>query len=418
MRILLLTQFCEPETHITKAVLFARALAAEGNEVQILTGFPNYPGGKVFPGYRIKVLQRETIGGVPILRVPLYPSHDSSGIGRALNYGTFAASASLLGTLFAKRPDIIYVWHPPLTVGVAAIILGFTKRAPFVYDILDLWPDTLEATGAIRSRRILDLVSMLAMWVYRKSGHVVVQSTGFKRALVARGVPENHVDVILNWSNEDQLRLVHDPEIAAMVGAGERFNVVFAGTMGKAQGIQTVLEAAQLTRESDPDIQFVLVGGGIEVDALKAAALRMGLDNVLFLPVMPITDVGKVMDAADVLLAHLIDVPLFEITIPGKMQAYLSVGKPVLMAVRGEAAEIISASGGGIACEPGDPMALADAVVKLSKMEPSELREMGKRGQAFYRAELSVETGTRRFLEVFRRTLDKRQGRRSSDGML
>ena len=408
MRILILSQFCEPETHMTRAALFARALAAEGHEVQILTGFPNYPGGKVYPGYRIRFLQRETLDGVSILRVPLYPSHDASSIRRILNYASFAASASILGSLFASRPDIIYVWHPPLTIGLAARVLSLTKRAPFVYDIQDLWPDTLAATGTVRSRWVLALIAKVGGWVYRHAGFLVVQSPGFKRVLSARGVPEDKIEVIYNWSHEGHLRLGHSPQIREQINAGQRFNVVFAGSMGRAQGLRTVLEAAKLLESSRPNVQVVLVGAGVEVGNLQEAAAELGVGNVVFLPRMPASEIGRVMEAADVLLVHLRDDRLFEITIPGKTQDYLSVGKPILMAVRGDAAELLAASGGGMCCEPGNPQALAKAVEQLADMEPSQLREMGERGKRFYEAELSLKIGTGRFLNVFHRTLEAR----------
>ncbi len=408
MRILILTQFCEPETNTTRALLFARALVAEGHEVQILTGFPNYPNGKVYRGYRIKPLQREMRDGVSILRVPLYPSHDSSSVRRIMNYASFALSASLLGSLFADKPDIIYVWHPPLTTGLAAWVLSVAKRAPFVYDIQDLWPDTLAAAGMVRSRLVLSLVERVSRWVNHRSRFVVVQSPGFKRVLVARGTPEDKIEVIYNWCHEDQLTLEHSPLIAEQIKSGERFNVAFAGTMGKLQDLETVLAAAKLLESSSPKVQIVMVGGGVEVGNLRAAAADMDLSNVIFLPWMPVSEIGQVMEAADVLLVHLRNVPLFEITIPGKTQDYLSVGKPVLMAVRGDAADLITTSGGGVTCEPGDPRALAKAIEEMANLPPAQLREMGERGRDFYRNELSLRIGVQRFLDVFRRTLEER----------
>lgn len=135
----------------------------------MVTGFPNYPGGKLYPGYRLKPLQRDLMDGVSILRVPMYPSHDSSSLRRALGYVSYAVSAVVLGTPFTKKPDVIYAYHPPLTVGFAAIVIGLLKGAPFVLDIQDLWPDTLKATGMVRNKRVLDLVGMLARWVYRRA---------------------------------------------------------------------------------------------------------------------------------------------------------------------------------------------------------------------------------------------------------
>lgn len=404
MRILLLTQWFDPEP-TSKGLVFARTLADAGHEVEVLTGFPNYPGGDVYPGYRIRAWQRESIGGISVVRVPLFPSHDSSAARRVLNYVSFAAAASVLGTLLVSKPDVVYVHHPPLTAGVAAVVLSRIRRAPFVYDVQDLWPDTLLATGMVRGRRLLWLVGWLCAWVYQRAAAVVVLSPGFSNALIERGVPHEKVEVILNWCDERRLVLENDPEVRASLRAGDRFNVVFAGTMGKAQGLESVLQAAELLAVSDPRVQFAFVGDGVEADGLAQLASEKELKNVVFLPRMPMSAIGRVLDAADILLVHLKDDPLFEITVPGKTQAYLSVGKPILMAVGGDAAAIISASNAGVTCRPADPEDLARAVTMLAAMRPDELKAMGERGREYYRTQMSLAVGAEKFLGVFERVV-------------
>jgi glycosyltransferase involved in cell wall biosynthesis len=397
---LLLTQWFEPEPAL-KGLLFARALKDKGHVVEVITGFPNYPGGRVYPGYRIKFFQREVIDGIPVLRVALYPSHDASARRRILNYTSFAISVALLGPLLTRRPDVIYAYHPPLTVGLAAAALSLIKRVPFVYDIQDLWPDTLAATGMIEAPLPLKVVDTVARWIYRRAAHVVAQSPGFASRLAERGVPARKLSVIYNWSHEDATEVGGNARIAEEFEAGRKFNVVFAGTMGKAQGLDAVLQAAKLLDRPGSRIQFMLVGGGIETGALKSQAERLGLRNVRFISRVPMSEIGGILAAGDVLLVHLRDDPLFEITIPAKTQAYLSSGKPVLIGVRGDAAELVARSGGGVSCEPEDPQSIADAVTMLEAMDPSELRAMGERGKAFYRSELSLEIGTRHFLQIF-----------------
>lgn len=404
MRVLLLTQWFDPEPTF-KGLLFARTLREQGHEVKVVTGFPNYPEGKVYPGYRIRLIQREVIDGIRVLRVPLYPNHGTSALRRVLNYVSFAVAAAVYGTLFTKRPDVIYVYHPPLTAGLAAAFIAAAKRAPFVYDIQDLWPDTLGATGMIGSPRLLDMVDKVCRWVYRRAAHIVVLSPGFKKTLIERGVPEAKIDVVYNWCDEGQLRLEVNPAIAKEPGMDGRFNVVFAGTMGKAQALDAVIEAAKLLEDSHPLVQFVFVGGGIEVDNLRSLVQQLGVQNVRFLPRRPMSEIGQVLGLADVLLVHLKDDPLFEITIPSKTQAYLSVGKPVLMAVRGDAAALVTWSGGGVVCEPENPGSIAEAVKRLVELEPEELQSMGERGAQFYRAQLSLEAGTRRFIDIFHHVL-------------
>lgn len=400
MRILMLTQWFDPEP-ATKGLSFARALQRRGHDVEVLTGFPNYPGGKLYPGYRVRGLQREVSDGVLVTRVPLYPSHDASGVRRTLNYLSFAASACLIGMPATRRPDLIYVYHPPLTADLAAVVTATVKRVPFVCDIQDLWPDTLRATGMLRSRRGLQAVDAGCRVVYRRAAHLVVQSEGFRRALVGRGVPDGKLSVIHNWCDEDLLHIEDDPKVRHELDAGHRFNVVFAGTMGKAQGLDCVIEAAALLQHSVPRAQLVLVGDGVEHDRLQRLAIEKDLHNVRFLPRRPMAEIGGVLAAADVLLVHLKDDPLFRLTVPSKTQAYLAAGKPILMAVRGDAADLIERSGSGVVCEPEDAASLAGAIADLSRLPASALRTMGQRGKDLYLSEMSLEAGTTKFEGVF-----------------
>ncbi|WP_414657593.1 sugar transferase [Deinococcus sp. VB343] len=400
MRILLVTQWFDPEPTF-KGLLFAKELQRLGYEVEVLTGFPNYPGGKVYPGYKIKAYQREIVEGVPVLRVPLYPSHDQSGAKRALNYLSFAAAASV-GSLFLKRPDVVYVYHPPATASLPALVLRALKGVPFVYDIQDLWPDTLAATGMMERSAVLNTVGSFMDQVYRRAAHVTVLSKGFKEKLIERGVPASKLTVIPNWTDEAQIQLPEpNPARAAELGFRDRFNVVFAGTMGKAQALETVLDAADLLRQSAPSARFVMIGGGVEVEGLKQQAQDRELSNVTFLPRRPPSEIGEILGLADALLVHLKDDPLFAITIPSKTQAYLMTGKPILMGVRGDAAEMVKAAGAGIAFEPQNPEALARAVQEMLALTPAQRQSMGAAGREYYFAELSLAAGAQHFAQIF-----------------
>jgi len=400
-RILLLTQWFDPEPTF-KGLVFARELVRQGFEVEVLTGFPNYPGGRVYPGYRIKWLQREVIDGVHITRVPLYPNHDQSAIKRVLNYASFAASATLYGVFMAKRASALYAYHPPLTVGVAAALIKLFRRVPVVYDIQDMWPDTLRATGMLNNTKALSVVAAVCRWVYRRMDHIVVLSPGFKRLLLERGVPEAKLSVVYNWADEVSL--------AAPVGqvpdafpAADRFRIVFAGNMGKAQALSTVLDAASLLQARGSRVCWVMLGGGVEVARLKAEAERRQLANVVFLPAVPMAEVGTYLQAADALLVHLRKDPLFEITIPSKTQAYMAVGKPLLMAVDGDAADLVRQSGGGVVAESENAQALAQAAEQLASSAPHTLAAMGQNAQHFYREHLALAVGAGRFGALFRR---------------
>ena len=408
-RVLLLTQWFDPEPTF-KGLVFARELVRQGFEVEVVTGFPNYPGGKVYPGYRIKTLQRELIDGVHVTRLPLYPNHDQSAIKRVLNYASFATSALVYGLFMAKRADVIYAYHPPLTVGIAAGLIRLLCRIPVVYDIQDMWPDTLRATGMLNNPKALKAVAAVCEWVYRRVDHIAVLSPGFKRLLMQRGVPEAKIDVVYNWADEAALAAPTGQLPTTFPGA-ERFRIVFAGNMGKAQSLETVLDAAQLLQASNSRVCFVMLGGGVELGRLKELAAQRKLDNVLFLPAVPMAEVGAYLHAADALLVHLRKDPLFEITIPSKTQAYMTVGKPLLMAVDGDAADLVRDSGGGMVAESENAEELARTAETLAAATPQALDLMGQQAQRFYQERLALAVGVGRFGAIFRQVAQRRRRR-------
>jgi glycosyltransferase involved in cell wall biosynthesis len=395
----MMTQWFDPEPAF-KGLVFAKGLRDAGHEVEVVTGFPNYPGGKVYPGYRIKWLQRDQMDGVLVNRVPLYPSHDSSAIGRVLNYVSFAVCACICGIFGVRKADVIYAYHPPMPVGLAAAVVGMFRRTPFVVDINDLWPDTLEATGMMRSKLALRIVDKLCQWIYRRASRITVGTPGFRRRLIGRGVPAGKIEIIYNWCDEQALQLPRQASPGEF-GMEGRFNVVFAGNMGKAQALHSVIRAAKQVRLIAPRVQFVFVGDGIEARNLQSLAKDLRIDNLRFLPRMPMAEVGRVLAAADVLLVHLKDEPLFEITVPSKTQAYLAVGKPILMAVKGDAARLITDSGAGVCALPENEESLVNAVLDLARMPSAALDEMGKRGSEYYARHLSIAVGVERFLRSF-----------------
>jgi glycosyltransferase involved in cell wall biosynthesis len=401
VRILLLTQWCDPEPTF-KGLLFARELAARGHDVEILTGFPNYPGGKVYPGYRIRPWVREQIDGISILRVPLYPSHDKSALRRVLNYASFAISAALIGTVLIQKPDVVYVYHPPATIGLAATVISFLLNVPFLYDIQDLWPDTVTLSGMMSSALAGRLLGKWCTFVYRRSRHIVVLSPGFKQQLVRRGVPPEKIDVIYNWCDETTIQpTVADDELASRLGLSDGFNVMFAGTMGTGQALDAILDSAAICRQTVPQVRFVFVGGGVERNRLEKKASDLGLTNVRFLARQPMSAMGAILGLADVLLVHLKDDPLFRITIPSKTQAYMASGKPILMGVRGDAAQLVTQSGAGLVCEPENPTSVAEMVARFARMSPEERCSMGKAGKRFYDEQLSLKAGVTRFEALF-----------------
>jgi colanic acid biosynthesis glycosyl transferase WcaI len=408
MKILFIIQWFQPEPAL-KGLPFARELVKLGHEVQVLTGYPNYPGGRIYEGYRVRFFQREVMEGVSVLRVPLYPSHDGSSVRRIANYLSYAFSASVMGPWVIDRADVAYVYHPPATTYLPASAVKLFRRIPLVYDIQDFWPDSLAASGMFKNRFGLWLVDQYCRTFYKVANKITVLSPGFKQKLIDKGLPPEKIEVVYNWCDDSQiLSADRDSKLADKLGLTGKFNVIFAGNMGKVQALETVLKAAQILSSTCPRVQFVLVGDGVDLDNLKQKTKQMGLGNVLFIPRMSPSEVGKVLVLADVLLVHLMKDPLFRITIPSKIQAYMAVGKPILAAVPGDAADLIEQAQAGLFCEPENPPLMAEAVRQFCEMPAERLAEMGTRGKDFYFNRMALKAGAKRFEEIFQSVARKK----------
>lgn len=400
MRILFLTQWFDPEPFF-KGLPFVKAMRDRGHEVEVLTGFPNYPGGTVYPGYRVQPWQRETMDGIPVHRVALYPSHDASGLKRMLNYVSFGASAAAVGPWLVQRPDVIYAYNL-ITLGTAAGWLRMRHRCKLVLDVQDLWPESVTNSGMLQNPLLQRVLQTWCRHEYARPDHLTVLSPGFKRALVARGIPEAQIDVIYNWCDEGALGAgAADPGLAQALGFSGRFNVVFAGTMGKMQALDAVLAAAPKLQAAAPEVLLTFVGGGVDVERLQQAATAQGLRNVQFLGRKPMHEMGPIFALADALLVHLKRDPLFEITVPSKVQAYMYAGKPIIIGVEGDAAELVTRAGAGVTCRPEDPESIADAVLTLARSSRPALDAYGARARAFYDQQLSFAAGVAQFEALF-----------------
>ncbi len=398
MKILMLTQWFQPEPTF-KGLPLARALRDRGHEVEVLTGFPNYPGGKLYPGYRVRPWSRETMDGIRVNRVALYPSHNSNATGRIFNYLSFGSTSALVGPWLVRKPDVIHVFNL-VTLDIASGLLRLLKGGRTVLEIQDLWPESVAGTGMMNNRLLLGVLDWWCRAAYRHADRIIAISPGFKRHLADRGVPEDRIEVIYNWCDEASLVLPgRDSGVARELGFAGRFNIVFAGNMGLAQALGPVIEAARRLRNQAPDVLFTFIGGGIEVDRLKQSA--SDLPNVQLLPRRSPSQIGEVLSNADALLVNLKAEPLFEITVPSKIQAYLFAGRPILCGVKGDAADLVCRAGAGLPFTPEDPDALAETVLTLRGLGADGLRLMGDNGRAFYREHLAMERGVRRMEEAF-----------------
>ncbi|AMO56413.1 glycosyltransferase [Endozoicomonas montiporae] len=399
MKILLHTQWFDPEPTF-KGLLFARALRDAGHEVEVLTGFPNYPSGKVYDGYKISYYKKECIDGIIVHRVPLYPSHDSSSFKRALNYISFCISSFLLGLIKCRNVDVIYSYHPPLTTSLSSVFIGFLKRVPVVLDIQDLWPDTLSATGMINNKKVLKVIGVACKVTYKMSSRIVVLSPGFKSRLISYGVPENKINIIYNWCDEQAV--THFQTCDSKLPDNNKLNLLFAGNMGFAQGLPAIVMAAELLKKKNIPVNIVLLGDGVGKNHAIEMAQEIELDNIYFIPRVPMSEVGSLLSTSDILLVHLNDNDLFKITIPSRTQSNLAIGKPIIMGVAGDAADLVKKSGAGLVCEPNNPESLAAAITTMAEMSPEDRNAMGLAGKKFYYDNLSLDKGVEKFISIFK----------------
>ncbi|MEZ2744901.1 glycosyltransferase family 4 protein [Halopseudomonas bauzanensis] len=379
MRILFVSQLFDPEYSI-KGLSLMRHWVEQGHEVEVVTTFPNYPTGRVFPGYKRMFKQVEEIDGVRVVRLWSHISHSKSKISRAASYLSFTFMAFMYA-LFAKKPDVLYAYHPQSTTGLLAVALKKLRGVPFVTDVQDLWPDALIATGLKRRGFAIRLIDNLCRVVYAQAAKVVVLSEGFKKALMDRGVPEGKINVIYNWCPEEARIAEIVVSSSYYINENKPAKLVYAGNIGAAQALKALIDAVGSFPPTT--LVFDVYGNGVEKAELESYVYKVGYDNIVFKGYVPSSEIFSVLADADILAVHLRDEHLFKITIPSKTQSSMAVGKPILMAVGGEANEIVERSESGITAEPSSVLAIKAALSKFVN-DKSRWKMMGKNSRQFY----------------------------------
>lgn len=398
MRILYLTQWFDPEPAF-KGAQFARALADRGHEVEVATGFPNYPGGKLYPGFRVRPYRRETVAGLTVHRLALYPSHDRSSLGRIANYLSFFLSVLIFGLRRGGRYDAVYVYHPPLTPALAAALFCRWHKKAFIVEIQDLWPDSVAASG-MGNARIIAILDRLCNFVYARAGRIIAQSRGMQTRLESRGVPAEKLTTIFNWATYSDAAKIPVPEAVAKAFSG-RINIVYGGNLGQAQNLEIVVRAAIRAQAEVPAIRLHLIGDGVERDRLAALVAHEGAADVVRLfPPVPRDAMDRIFDAADILVLHLNDDPLYDITIPSKTQHYLACGKPIVAGIGGDAAAILRDSGASLISAPEDIAAMAASMTGIARLSPDERTAMGQRGFSYYRRQFAFDQAIDKTMDV------------------
>lgn len=409
MRVLIVTQYFWPENFRINELV--RSLVERGVMVDVLTGKPNYPEGRIYPGYQATGCMRELWHGANIFRVPLFPRGFRSGVRLFLNYLSFIFSGAVLGAwqLRDAKSDVIFVFAPsPILQAVPAIWLGWLKGKPVILWIQDLWPESLSATGHVTHPVALKAVESIVGWIYRKVDLLLVQSRAFipKVRILASSTP------IVYYPNsfiEEGSGEASQP--FACLGFDCDFPVVFAGNIGTAQAVEVVLEGATLLRNVE-GVRFVMVGDGSQRDWLMQQAADRGLNNIVFPGRYPVEAMPALMAKAGALLVTLADAEIFRLTIPSKIQAYLAAGRPIIACLNGAGADIVTEAGAGVAVPAKDASALAKAIEALYEMPESERLEMGARGRRYYEEHFSHDKLVDELIGHFEQAVRMQKGSR------
>lgn len=387
MRILVVTQYFWPESFRINDLV--AGLTEKGHAVTVVTGMPNYPSGELFKGYGVFTPAVEKFGETVVYRCPLFTRGRGSKWRLALNYLSFALSASALAPLRCRGSfDVIFVYEPsPVTVGIPAVVMKKLKKMPILFWVQDLWPDSLVATGAVTSHWILEAVAKLVRFIYRHCDCILVQSEGFISRVSQMGVESRRIHYFPNWAEAFYRPLELNAEAPELHELPQGFRVLFAGNIGVAQSFDTILTAAEQLK-AFPDIQWIIVGDGHLKEWVQDQISARGLTGTVhLLGSRPAHAMPRYFAAADTLLVTLKRDPAFAFTVPSKVQSYLACGRPIIAALDGEGAKVIERSGAGFAAAAEDAQDLAARLLTLYRMSPDARRDMGMRGRQYYEAE-------------------------------
>jgi colanic acid biosynthesis glycosyl transferase WcaI len=375
LRLLVVSQYFWPENFRINDLV--DELVRRGHDVTVLTGVPNYPDGRVFPEYRRNPGRFRDFHGAQIVRAPLLPRGRGS-VRLILNYLSFALSASLAGAwkLRRRKFDAIFAYQvSPITVGIPAALLRALKKAPLAFWVLDLWPETLEAIGVVRSSTLLGAIGKLVRFVYKRCDLILAQSRSFIPQIARYSPGGARIEYFPNWAETLFESADAAPASEVPVKPGS-FDVMFAGNIGEAQDMPAILAAAELLKDR-PRIRWLLVGDGRMADWVRGEIVRRDLQQcVLMLGKYPVERMPSFYRHAKALLLSLKDNPIFSMTIPGKLQSYLAAGVPVIAMLNGEGADVVNRANAGVTCRAGDAHGLAEAVLRLCDLPEEQLCRM------------------------------------------
>lgn len=399
MRILILTDRFTPEIAAPSFRIMdhAKVWLKLGHQVTVVTCVPNFPHGRVFPGYRNRLYQEEWLEGVRVIRVWSYLTANEGIFKRTLDQVSYLWSSVLLCRRFPDF-DVLLASSPPLFVALAGWLVARLRRRPWVFEIRDLWPASIRAVGAMQGP-ILRWFERLELFLYRRAERIIALTDAFQRDLVGRGISPAKIEVVTNGVDAELFARSSAPSFDARERLGvapDAFLAGYIGTVGMAHGLETVLEAAALCR-AHPRLQFLIMGEGAERKRLEQRARELGLSNLRFHDFVPHTEIPTYLAALNASVIHLKPDPLFRTVIPSKIFESMAAGVPMVYAVEGEGARIVAEAGAGICLRSGDARALADAVLALSR-DPAACQRMAAAGERAAREQYSRDAKARALL--------------------
>jgi colanic acid biosynthesis glycosyl transferase WcaI len=407
MHILYLSQYFPPEVGATqtRAYEMASGLVRAGHQVTMLTEVPNHPQGVIQPEYRGRVYFREELNGIDVRRLWVITSPEKNWRTRMAFYLSYMLHAALVGLLRARgQYDVLYASSPPLFVGGAALAISHLRRIPLVFEVRDLWPESAVQLGELGRPGLVRLATRLEEACYRRARHIVVATQGIRDRLAQRGCPTGKLTVIPNGANTE----LYTPQpmncaLRDKLGiAPDEFVVIYTGLHGLAHGLETALQTADHLRDR-PGILFLFVGDGPQKESLRQLAQQMALPNVRFHDSVPEHALPGYIAMADVGLDTRRRIGISRGTLPVKMFSYMACGRPVLLAIEGEAVQLLHRAQAGVVVPPETPGALAQAILDL-RADPAARAMLGRNGRAFVETNYSRQ-GFARQLEQLLRTI-------------
>lgn len=387
MHILFLTDNFPPEVNAPASRTFehCREWVNLGEQVTVITCAPNFPKGKVFSGYRNRLWQTETMEGIRVIRVWTYITANEGFVRRSLDYLSFMVVATI-ASLWIRKVDVVIGTSPQFFTVCAAYVVGLLKRVPWVFELRDIWPESIKAVGSMQDGPLYRMLERLELFLYKKANRIIALTQSFKKELIARGVEADKIDVVTNGVDLSLFKPRNkNVALVQSLGLENQFIAGYIGTIGMAHGLETLIEAAEIiqnisnNQNQNHNIKILLLGDGARKESLKQLAKDKGLSNLIFIDTVSKAEVADYWSLLDISIIHLKKDPLFEKVIPSKLFECMAMGIPVLHGVLGESAEIVNSLGVGKTISPESSQELAKELLRLAK-NPQELELMRQAG--------------------------------------